>query len=120
MQPVHVLMGDLHGRCSVACGQCPDQPEVVVVRHVQLLDRVGDDVAVHLLEHLQVLRRARPDGGDLCDGASASPDQHPSDPQRLRRLASAITTAGERPQAIVLTSNPERFVNLREAHRIEM
>ncbi|KUG61511.1 hypothetical protein AVL61_00870 [Kocuria rosea subsp. polaris] len=43
-----------------------------------------------------------------------------SDPQRLRRLASAITTAGERTQVIVLTSNPERFVNLREAHRIEM
>ena len=43
-----------------------------------------------------------------------------SDPQRLRRLASAITTAGERTQVIVLTSNPERFVNLREAHRMEM
>ncbi|MFW6188688.1 MAG: ATP-binding protein, partial [Actinomycetota bacterium] len=43
-----------------------------------------------------------------------------SDPQRLRRLASAITTAGERTQVIVLTSNPERFVNLREAHRIEI
>ncbi|GAA1764267.1 AAA family ATPase [Kocuria aegyptia] len=43
-----------------------------------------------------------------------------SDPQRLRRLASAITTAGKRTQVIVLTSNPERFVNLREAHRIEM
>ena len=43
-----------------------------------------------------------------------------SDPQRLRRLASAITTAGERTQVIVLTSNPERFANLREAHRIEM
>ncbi|MFC4904002.1 AAA family ATPase [Kocuria oceani] len=43
-----------------------------------------------------------------------------SDPQRLRRLASAIATAGERTQVIVLTSNPERFANLREARRIEM
>ncbi|MFI7494110.1 hypothetical protein ACH9D2_05230 [Kocuria sp. M4R2S49] len=43
-----------------------------------------------------------------------------SDPQRLRRLASAITTAGERTQVIVLTSDPERFANLREAHRIKM
>ncbi|ALU39067.1 hypothetical protein AS188_04095 [Kocuria flava] len=43
-----------------------------------------------------------------------------SDPQRLRRLASAITTAGERTQVIVLTSNPERFATLREAHRIEI
>ncbi len=43
-----------------------------------------------------------------------------SDPQRLRRLASAIATAGERTQVIVLTSNPERFATLREARRIEM
>ncbi|MFI7583417.1 AAA family ATPase [Kocuria sp. M1N1S27] len=43
-----------------------------------------------------------------------------SDPQRLRRLATAISTAGERTQVIVLTSNPERFANLREAHRIEI
>ncbi|MFI7494108.1 AAA family ATPase [Kocuria sp. M4R2S49] len=43
-----------------------------------------------------------------------------SDPQRLRRLASAITTAGERTQVIVLTSNPERFANLRDAHRIDI
>lgn len=43
-----------------------------------------------------------------------------SDPQRLRRLAHAIAVAGERTQVIVLTSNPERFANLREARRIDM
>lgn len=43
-----------------------------------------------------------------------------SDPHRLRRLVHALTAAGERTQVIVLTSNPERFANLRDARRIEM
>ena len=65
--------------------------------------------------------RANYSGGRMIGARALAPDgRGHSDPQRLRRLASAITTAGERTQVIVLTSNPERFVNLREAHRIEM